>query len=96
MNKGIIITHIPRNCDECDYCEFIDTSIMELSNKKLYCGVLNPTQYFSQEDAETKKIKECPIKPLPERGDIINWDNEFTCEYAKGYNAALNDIIGEN
>ena len=79
MGKSILIIDTPSSCEECPF--------MCYSNMAMTC---RPQKYKMIEDG-----MECPLKPMPEKN---TWDitkNGHVTEYAEGYNAFLDEILGE-
>lgn len=45
-------------------------------------------------NTRTQKMPHCPLKPLPEKYNInISHDKDYDYEY--GYNACINEILGD-
>ena len=89
--KAIVVIDVPKNCGECP-CFYYQL------DGGGYCRLLIMQQLFN----ENEKSKYCPLKPMPyflsTKLYSINDDGEMECEideYAKGYNACINEILAE-
>ena len=97
MKAVLVLNKIPRDCESCP-----------LLDGNRYCAALQKYAFLNEwvSDAPYYSLKEkgdCPLKPLPEECDeateIYNAHGEVDCyqltEYARGYNACLEEITGE-
>ena len=77
--KAILVIDMPKSCAKCKLEDFG------------YCwGGSSNVRLMA-----TERSKECPLKPMPEKN---TWDitkNGHVTEYAEGYNACLDEILGE-
>lgn len=104
MDKAILVIDMPRSCMECDI-RFMD----EYSD---WCPV---HVYEGQEDVFKYKINFtkpdwCPLKPLPEKIDVPDWDDNIKAKnqnaeevgaymynrgHYRGYNMCVDKILGK-
>ena len=92
MSKAILILEKPNSCSECPlFCgHYSDMSCGGLNNR----GINYPYPKDFRQDW-------CPLKELPEKQDldiskITDRDYlQYAGEYESGWNACLNEILGE-
>lgn len=85
--KVVIVKDIEEMPEDCDSCPFQDFD--------RNCGILGEYTMLNEwvEDAPYYDLKgkgDCPLKPLPQK---MTWGH--TSEYIDGYNACLDEILGE-
>ena len=82
--KAILVIDMPSVCEDCFY------HITDVRGYH-YCGL---TQCFMSKDidVETEKEPWCPLRPLPDRKNV---DFHPNIPYALGWNACIDEIIGE-
>lgn len=82
MKKSILIVDTPDNCEKCKFCasEYVDFCILENAAVD-----------------DTSKIPDwCPLKPLPDRKEIIEtykWEDRLP-SFKCGWNWCLDEITG--
>ena len=87
MKAILILDKMPESCLEC---EVLDNDELTCLGMKVEYGHLNNRQYF------------CPLKPMPKKLLILGHyqDNELLnseeIAYAKGRNACIDEILGED
>ena len=103
MSKAILIIDMPKSCNECKIrCDD------EYSN---WCPYDNPEpngvfQYVKN----GAKPEWCPLKPMPEKIDVPDWDDSIKAKnenaeevgmymydrgHYRGYNICIDKILGE-
>lgn len=103
MSKSILVLDTPKYCGECPICASWQASAF--SNREYWCTVSNNTS-VDQYD----KPNWCPLKSMPEKIDVPNWDDSIKAENTnaevvgiymydrgiyRGYNGCIDQIIGE-
>lgn len=86
--KGILIVDMPKNCAEC-------TLRTSLEANYFHCIATLPRLKIEPMTAHINKEHKCPLKPMPEKN---TWDitkNGHVTEYAEGWNACIEEIMGE-
>lgn len=89
MSKSILVIDTPNNCGECKICA--SWQECAFSTREYWCaasdsGYVNPDM----------KPNWCPLKPIPEKYKIGNVvENYYDNDYAYGYNACINKILGD-
>ena len=81
MKAITVIDEMPKSCREC-------TLRASLGANKFHCMAILPRK-------EIEPYKEqipswCPLRPMPEQ---MSWGH--TADYIEGYNACLDEIMGE-
>ena len=88
MNKAILVIDMPENCYECRF----------LNDNYDYpeCIITEETKGYKFR-AREEKMDKCPLKPVPEKYDMNNiiCDRDYDDEYEYGYNACIDEILGE-
>lgn len=78
MSKAILVMDMPSSCDECDI-------------NGIFCGDVG--------DNDMCRAAGCPLKEVPQKKEdkslkvVPTVSSQYT-EYAKGYNACIDEIIG--
>ena len=86
--KAILITEMPTNCVDCQYCGWATHD-----EDMRACMLLNG-YFFNEEEVETKRSEVCPLKPMPEKieeGEEPNIKYGIS-EYAVGRNDCIEEI----
>ena len=87
MNKAILVIDMPESCDKCPLFRGFYTDMT--------CGANNYTIDYPY----PKDFRQdwCPLKPVPEKYDMeaaITHDLDYNGEYEFGYNACIDEILG--
>lgn len=87
MSKAILVLDMPINCKNCPLHE------MSYNFNK---GICVPMQELYDKFAK-QKPNWCPLRDVPEKYDITfeNADRDYDGEYEYGWNACLDEILGE-
>lgn len=91
MSKAILVMDMPSSCDMCE--------MIEMVNGKMYCGVKGCGQ--CTEDYIVCKPDWCPLNPVPEKAEVsdcdelCDTDDWYDSGYADGYNACIDEILGD-
>ena len=92
MAKGIIVIDIPESCMSCPcYKETYTGWDDNWDDGGEWCGITGEAVYGYTDD------EQCPIKPMPEKYSkalIIKGDT-FNERYVDGWNACIDEILGE-
>jgi hypothetical protein len=86
MSKSIIAIETPYDCSNCPLCSEDHMTYRD------YCRITNYHIFTSD------KPYWCPLKPLPEKYDMetaITHDLDYDGDYEYGYNACIDEILGE-
>ena len=79
MTKAILlITDMPKSCDECPFINGI------------WCMPIRT----EIENPFDEIMKECPLKPLPQKKDMFGGSSYDIIEN-RGYNICIDEILGE-
>lgn len=84
MSKAILVMDMPKKCTECAICQHQDEGW-------LYCT-------YCHRNAHAFNIPDwCPLIEAPEKYDINfnHADRDYDGEFEYGWNACLEDILGE-
>lgn len=100
MSKAILVMDMPESCFYCDCCHTKDYDYRHKIDGEKFCGIENMevSRYYRQAyDDIYVKPDWCPLKELPEKYDMDNvaCDRDYDGEYEYGYNACINEILGE-
>lgn len=82
--KAILVIDMPDNCLDCP-CSYVSERTSVLN----YCQVDECGIGLTDYNMEVARPKWCPLKPMPQKYD------EGTMREQKGWNACLDEIIGE-
>lgn len=89
MSKAILVLDMPSCCNECFALdEYGDYPI---------CLITKEQKGYTFKTRE-QKMDKCPLKPIPEKKEIDRnkcSDPFYEFEYEYGYNAAIDEILGE-
>lgn len=93
--KAIAIMDKPKNCEECVFgiCKY--SLPLSTHRKAYYCQLKEPKGRVAEDfdyDEEVH-LSNCPLKPMPEKANHPDW-----CDggrYDKGYNACIDEILGD-
>ena len=80
MDKAILVIDMPSCCDEC--------FALDDSGDYPFCLITQEQRGYTFKVRE-QKMDRCPLKPLPETVEV------FMDDWADGYNACLEDIVGK-
>ena len=85
MAKAVLVIDMPESCDVCDF-------------KKdgicgSYCNVPGIGEYT--DDYISCRAEFCPLKPMPEKGDIRKAKTMTTLTWIEGFNACIDAICGK-
>lgn len=84
MSKAILVLDMPENCYECDFLDDDgDYPMCRITTE--VCGYRFKTY--------ENKMNKCPLKELPEYQ--FEWYDDEKSDWERGYNACLNEILGE-
>ena len=84
MSKAILVIDMPESCDDCDFCYYSDGTVLS-------CRLKLKATYGHREKPDW-----CPLKPAPEKYNMdAPHDKDYDMEYEYGYNACIDDTIGE-
>ena len=84
MSKAILVIDMPKSCADCPLAQ-------NDSDYGLCCfevGIL----YDNVRDYKNRRSDDCPLKPMPEKE--LDW-NDGEDEYITGFNACIDEILGE-
>lgn len=94
--KAILVIDMPTECIECPFCRvFADDKLTET-----HCTWMATTN----KDGINTRAEWCPLKPLPQKKEVkgdyykqreIATDINELIDFDKGYNACLDEILGE-
>lgn len=101
MSKAILVIDMPKCCSECRF----------LNDNYDYpeCIVTGETRGYTFRTRE-QKMDKCPLKPVPEKIDVPNWDDNIKAKnknaeevgmymydrgHYRGYNICIDKILGE-
>ena len=89
MSKAILVLDIFDTCVECPCFQGYDIL-------NAYCGKTKKVIPFEEEKGFIKQDW-CPLRKVPEKYDITfeNADRDYDGEYEYGWNACLDEILGE-
>lgn len=87
MNKAIIVIDMPESCDKCPLFHGFYTDMTCGANNY---GINYPYPADFRQDW-------CPLKPLPEKYDMDNtpYNLDYNEDYERGYNACIDEILGD-
>ena len=96
MDKVILVMDDPMFCFNCPLAR-------ERPFRGGYvCGIGHPGEYsfvwvYDAVDMESEiKPDWCPLKPVPEKYNMdATYDRDYDMEYEYGYNACIDEILGE-
>lgn len=97
MDKAILVIDMPNYCSECILCRENDFchEMCIAANERIFTS---------------KKPDWCPLKPVPEKIDVPDWDNNIKANnknaeeigiymydrgHYRGYNICIDKILGE-
>ena len=98
MDKAILIIDMPNSCDECPVRSFIEYGKWCAGHDNLYIN------------SYPVKPDWCPLKPMPEKIDVPNWDDNIKAKnknaeevgiymynrgHYHGYNICIDKILSE-
>lgn len=89
MSKGILVIDMPERCSMCKF-------LQKETEKCRYCRELGLDCSVGEYMKSTPNGKAdwCPLKEVPKKmAEETRW---FDIEYAKGYNACIDEILKEN
>lgn len=86
--KAILVIDMPMSCAEC-------TLRTSLEANYLYCIATLPRLKIDPMTASHIKEHKCPLKPMPEKNTWCITKNGHVTEYAEGWNACVEEIMGE-
>ena len=89
MAKAIFVMDMPKSCDECSF----ETEVRMGGYAKSYCGVPGCGKYT--DDYIACRAEFCPLKPMPEKNNITYSPNGYQDGYKEGWNACIDEILGE-
>lgn len=90
MSKAILVIDMPESCAKCPLFHGYYTDMS--------CGANNYGIDYPY--PESFRQEWCPLKPAPEKYNIEEekkkpHDRDYTWEYEDGYNACIDEILGE-
>lgn len=83
-DKAILVIDMPDGCNKCEFGLHQDININ-------YCKVLERYNYN-----DNIKLIRCPLKPMPEKSFTGNSDYFQWGDWEDGYNACIDEILGDN
>ena len=86
MSKAFLVIDMPQTCGECPLCASYQENAW--SFREYWCPVLKNADV----DPFAKKPRDCPLLKPPEHV-LIRYEEED--DWARGYNACLDEILGE-
>lgn len=101
MDKAILVIDMPNCCNECFALD---------DNGNYYTCLITQEQKGFRFKAREQKMDKCPLKPIPEKVDIPDYDNTIKAESAnafevgmymydrghyRGYNLCIDNILRE-
>lgn len=84
--KAMLITEMPTSCDVCEYVDNSDP-------RALWCGI--PSYQMNVTDYVACRHEHCPLREVPQKKEIFFRENEITRIEKQGYNACIDEILGE-
>ena len=86
MSKAILVIDMPESCDRCPLFHGFYTDMTCGANNY---GINYPYPKDFRQDW-------CPLKPVPEKYNMdAPHDTDYDMEYEYGYNACIDEILGE-
>ena len=84
MKAILILNEMPKQCDDCDFCQggYLLSYL---------CGLTG--EEFEFINGERKGF--CPLKPLPDKIDQGYPCDTYDIGYSDGWDACLEEILGE-
>lgn len=91
MSKSILIIDTPERCSMCKFMRNTDEEYH-------YCRVLGFDYQVNDYMRSTPKGKPdwCPLKAVPEKRNVVFDDKSMWAEQRRGWNACIEEILGEN
>ena len=94
MSKVILVIDDPMFCLNCPLVR------MRMNRGGYVCAIARQTDkdcYWEKVDMESEtKPDWCPLKPIPEKYNMdVPHDRDYDCEYEYGYNACIDEILGD-
>lgn len=87
--KAIMVTDMPENCTKCDY-------LAENYDGDNICAIEFENKNYEKIENIYKKPEWCPFKKLPEKhNENSRVVGEEWAVFNKGWNACLDDILGQ-
>ena len=84
MDKAILVIDMPNNCNDCTFCYYSDGRV----------PICSHTNWAIDEPKATPDW--CFLKPMPRmKFTYVNYDDESTANYNRGWNDCLKKIKGE-
>lgn len=90
MSKAVLVLDMPKNCAECNQCQY-DNEDGEYS-----CIPDDFAHYLSSNYVNhscESRPDWCPLKPMPEKKEYDGL-MEFDDIFADGYNACIDELLG--
>lgn len=102
INKSILVIDTPLRCYDCPSYKG--------SIRGEMCGVAGNTLTTSELFDTTKKPDWCPLRPVPKKIDVPDWDDNIKAKnknaeevgiymydrgHYRGYNICISNILGE-
>ena len=87
MSKAILVIDMPESCCNCPINFWNNCGRLE-SKSKTSGRIENPS---------TERLQNCPLKSLPDKYNMDNvvCDRDYNGDYEYGYNACVDEILGE-
>lgn len=86
MANAVLILDMPDNCADCNF--------LNDNYDYLECIVTGETRGYTF-NMHDKKMDKCPLRLIPEKVNRSGCYDEYGDGYADGWNACLEEIIGE-
>lgn len=94
MSKAILVMDMPESCFYCDCCHTKPYDNKYKIDGEKFCGILNEDvgayYYHGGEKPEF-----CPLRETPKQREIFNNCDDYLNGIDDGWNACIDEILGE-
>lgn len=94
MSKSILVIDTPDNCKECQLCKnykIVQHAFGRSNTHEVHCSGIN--NLVLKETDKSKRPDWCPLKEIPQK--LAEENRWFSKDYAVGFNACVDEILGE-
>ena len=88
MAKAMLIMDMPSSCNVCRYC-----TVYVRKRSLISVCKLRPFSIIDKEKINERQ-EWCPLREVPQKEYLLNYPEYRENDYAQGYNACIDEILG--